>query len=316
MVELINEIVAKIPELSICESRIILEKNKALAFFSQRGDRVAGVSVMSALCQSAVESFKMGDIKAGVTLLEKLISAQGDCVEAHLAWARALMPGADYIEILNLLLDFLEPRNYIEIGVEFGTTLKLVKPPIKAIGIDPAPQIEGSLAENISLYRSTSDDFFAGNDLTTILGAPFDIAFIDGLHIFEQVLRDFINFEKYAGPDSLILIHDCLPLDSQTASRTRETQFWSGDVWKIVPCLKRERPDLSLFTIPAYPTGLCLIGGLDSSSNLLSKNYDLIVDRYLTLDYDAIEDKTEYFSLHANDWQKISRTLATIKKNG
>jgi len=33
MVELINDIVAKIPELSICESRIILEKNKALAFF-------------------------------------------------------------------------------------------------------------------------------------------------------------------------------------------------------------------------------------------------------------------------------------------
>ncbi|MCK5680414.1 methyltransferase domain-containing protein [bacterium] len=33
MVELINDIIAQIPKLSICESRLILEKNKALAFF-------------------------------------------------------------------------------------------------------------------------------------------------------------------------------------------------------------------------------------------------------------------------------------------
>lgn len=33
MVELINDLIARIPELSISESRIILEKNKALAFF-------------------------------------------------------------------------------------------------------------------------------------------------------------------------------------------------------------------------------------------------------------------------------------------
>ena len=270
---------------------------------------------MSALCQSAVETFKRGDLKAASTLLEEVIAAHGDCVEAHLAWARALMPGADYIDILVNLIDFMEPQSYVEIGVEFGTTLKLVKAPIRAIGIDPEPKIEGILADNISLYSTTSDDFFADNDLNSILGSLFDLAFIDGLHIFEQVLRDFINFEKYAGPDSLILIHDCLPLDSQTASRTRETQFWSGDVWKIVPCLKSERPDLSLFTIPAYPTGLCLVGGLDSSSNLLAENYDLIVDCYMDLEYDAIEDKAEYFSLHANDWQRISKTLSTIKSN-
>ncbi|MCK5681708.1 class I SAM-dependent methyltransferase [bacterium] len=33
MVELVSDIIIRIPELSICESRIILEKNKALAFF-------------------------------------------------------------------------------------------------------------------------------------------------------------------------------------------------------------------------------------------------------------------------------------------
>lgn len=277
---------------------------------------MAGVSDSQALCQLAVNSLEEGDLKTAVALFEKAVPKQGDCVEAHLAWARALMPGPDYIDILGYLHDLRQPKSYVEIGVEFGTTLTLVKPPTKVIGIDPAPQIEGSLAENISLYDCTSDDFFAGNDLNSLLESPFDLAFIDGLHFFEQVLRDFINLEKYAGPDSLILIHDCLPLDRRTASRTRTTQFWSGDVWKIVPCLKRERPDLSLFTIPAYPTGLCLVGGLDPGSELLGKNYELIVNRYLALEYDAIGDKAEYFSLLANAWQVISDAILATKNDG
>ncbi|MCK5680413.1 class I SAM-dependent methyltransferase [bacterium] len=275
---------------------------------------MVGVSDSSDLCRLAAEILKAGDLEAAATLFEKAVPVRGDCVEAHLGWARALMPGLDYIDILGRLLDFIEVKSYVEIGVEFGTTLKLVKPTTRAIGIDPAPQVESSLPENTSIYRCTSDNFFANNDLNYLLGSPFDLAFIDGLHVFEQVLRDFINLEKYAAPDSLVLIHDCLPLDCRTASRIRTTQFWSGDVWRIVPCLKRERPDLSLFTIPTYPAGLCLVGGLDAGSELLSKNYDLIVDRYLNLEYDTIKDKAEYFTLIDNNWQVIRDTISTTKK--
>jgi Methyltransferase domain len=39
------------------------------------------------------------------------------------------------------------------------------------------------------------------------------MAFIDGLHHFEQVLRDFINVEKRATSEGLIVIHDCIPFD-------------------------------------------------------------------------------------------------------
>lgn len=276
---------------------------------------MAGVKDSQALYNSAMQSLQAGDQEAALALFTRAVPETGDFVDAHLAWAKVVMPGPDYLEILKFLHDFLQPRNYVEIGVEFGTTLKLVSPQTIALGIDPAPQIEGRLHDNTSVYQQTSDDFFRNRDLDFLLGGSFAFAFVDGLHLFEQVLRDFINLEKYSSSDSLVVIHDCLPLDRRTASRTRTTQFWSGDVWKMVPCLKNERPDLNIATIPAYPTGLCLIRGLDSGSRLLEENYTAMVERYSRLEYDAIKDKADYFSLIINDWPSIKNFLADKKSD-
>jgi hypothetical protein len=40
----------------------------------------------------------------------------------------------------------------------------------------------------------TSDQFFGGSSPETVLGTSgFELAFIDGLHLFEQALRGFIH---------------------------------------------------------------------------------------------------------------------------
>lgn len=275
---------------------------------------MARVNESQTLYNSALQLLQAGDHEAALAIFAQAIPEEGDFVEAHLAWAEAVMPGPDYLGALKFIHNFLQPQNYVEIGVEFGTTLKLVSPRTRVLGIDPVPQVESDFAENVSVYQQTSDDFFASRDLSSLLGGPFVFAFIDGLHLFEQVLRDFMNLEKYSSPDSLVVIHDCLPLDRRTASRMRTTQFWSGDVWKIVPCLKNERPDLNIATIPAYPTGLCLINGLSSESRLLEENYTAIVERYVALEYDVIKDKTDYFSLIANDCSRIKDFLLHEKK--
>ena len=70
----------------------------------------------------------------------------------------------------------------------------------------------------------TSDEFFAEHDLRELLGGPVELAFIDGLHLFEQVLRDFVNLERCSTAHTVIILHDCLPArrgDGERASGPR-----------------------------------------------------------------------------------------------
>ena len=75
----------------------------------------------------------------------------------------------------------------------------------------------------------------------------------EGLRQYRTLLR----------PDSIILIHDTLPLDEVTQRPEREKGFYTGDVWKIVPCLRALRPDLEVFTIATPSSGLTVVAGLD-----------------------------------------------------
>src|SRR5207249_2239032 len=95
-------------------------------------------------------------------------------------------------------------------------------------------------------YRLTSDEFFARHDLGEILGRPVDFAFIDGWHLFEFALRDFMNLERFCTDRPLIALHDCLPRPREIAAREKTPQgiAWAGDVWKLILCLADFRPDL------------------------------------------------------------------------
>jgi hypothetical protein len=141
-------------------------------------------------------------------------------------------------------------------------------------------------------------------------GLPVDMAFIDGMHHFEFALRDFINIERLCTPDSVILIHDCYPLNRVTAGRERKTVFWSGDIWRLLLLLRKHRPDLEVRTIGASPTGLAMITRLDPDSRLLEERLDALTAEYLALDYAALEgDKDGALNLFPNDWGKILACL-------
>jgi hypothetical protein len=130
--------------------------------------------------------------------------------------------------------------------------------------------------------------------LTELLGGVLGLAFIDGLHLYEQVLRDFINLERYAGPGTVILLHDCLPLDEATASRERTTDFYCGDVWKAALVLRRHRPELEMITVRTAPTGLCIVRGLDADNTSLSEELPQIEETYTDLGLD-------YYSAHRDE---------------
>lgn len=230
---------------------------------------------------------------------------------AHLGLAKLSMPGDDYLVWLERLYSALIPETVLEIGIHLGASLALVSPPTIAIGIDPAPRVTHRLKTETRIFAETSDEFFTHCRTDRLLaGCPRSVAFVDGLHLYEQALRDFINLENCCGPRSVILFHDTVPLDDATQTRTRETDFHTGDVWKTIICLKHYRPDLHIFTIAAPPTGLTVVIGLDPTSRVLAEHYDEAVDRFLETPFSAVEGRLDdAVNMVPNDWTVVARRL-------
>jgi len=109
------------------------------------------------------------------------------------------------------------------------------------------------------------------------------MAFLDGMHEYEFLLRDFINVEKHCEKDSVVLMHDCLPSDEHVARRnpadmsladlSPHPDWWAGDVWKAAAIIRQLRPDLVMFGITTPPTGLIAITNLDPNSEVLQSQY-------------------------------------------
>jgi hypothetical protein len=190
----------------------------------------------------------------------------------------------DYIELLDALHLSLVPRSYVEIGVASGKSMSLALPGTLLVGIDPEPKVRHPISGSLRLFSETSDDFFARRSLREVIGGQaVDMAFIDGLHHFDVVLRDFRNLEAASASDSVILVHDCLPISVRNANRERETSIWAGDVWKAIIGLRKYRPDLTISVQDVAPTGLAIITGLKPASRVLFDQYEPMVEELTPL---------------------------------
>ena len=183
----------------------------------------------------------------------------------------------DKHQLLKKIHQALQPRSYLEIGVQTGRSLLLAACP--AIGVDPMPIVTKPLPDRITLIRTTSDLFFT-EQAAELIQTSVDMAFIDGMHLFEYALRDFMNVEKYANASTLVVIDDILPVHPAQALRNRRTCAWTGDIWKLLFILRRHRPDLSLLLLDAHPTGLLCVSGLNPASTELQAAYESIVGEW------------------------------------
>ncbi|ACL59206.1 class I SAM-dependent methyltransferase [Methylobacterium nodulans] len=182
--------------------------------------------------------------------------------------------GVSHYEFLERLHRWLNPRTYLEIGTLKGGTLRLASCP--TICIDPEFQLDVSSAANREVtlfYQKTSDRFFQDHSPSALLNGPVDLGFLDGLHEAETLLRDFANLEKHCRSNSVIAIHDCIPMDVGQTTRINNGGLWTGDVWKVVPILKEYRPDISIFVFDAHPTGLVCCTNLDHGNTILDGMY-------------------------------------------
>ena len=234
-----------------------------------------------------------------------------DLVQAHLGLSSLRMPGDNYLIWLERLHAALAPETYLEIGIARGQSLSYARPPTRVVGVDPEPTINAPLKAETHIFCETSDVFFAERRLAQLLNdRPLALAFIDGLHVFQQSLKDFMNVEGVCGPRSVVLIHDTVPLDEVTQRPDRQKQFYTGDVWKTVLCLKHYRPDLDIFTIATPPSGLTVVIGLDPSSRVLAEKYDEAVGRFIDASFSAVESVLEtMLNVIPNDWSMVQSRL-------
>lgn len=226
----------------------------------------------------------MSDTQAGASNLT-------NTEEKRNLWSIKAHSGARYMTVLRQFHTYLKPRTYLEIGVNEGASLNLAT--CASIAIDPKFDFKTPLLTNKEIclfYQMTSDDFFRRFDPNEIFGSKIDLAFLDGMHWFEFLLRDFVNVEKHCARNSVVVLHDCIPLDEHAGRRLQEDSslrefsdhksHWAGDVWKTVAILKKYRSDLRIVALDAPPTGLVCITNLNPSSNVLSERYFEIVREF------------------------------------
>jgi hypothetical protein len=188
------------------------------------------------------------------------------------------LPARTFLETAHRLL---RPRGYLETGVWMGNSLKLARCP--AIGIDPFPDIHVELGAHHRVHELTAEEFF---DEPAHLGdfPPVDLTYIDGLHLIENALLDFMNIEQIAHPGTVVVIDDVFPNHPVQALRQRSSKAWTGDVWKILPILREQRPDLVLLPVDTHPTGSLVVIGIDPESRHLWHHFDLLMS-FETVEY-------------------------------
>jgi len=236
-----------------------------------------------------------------------LAFAPGD-TEAYLGWARCRFPGPGYLSILERVHDEFAPPSYLEIGVFQGSSLRFAGPDTKAVGVDPSPDVDESIAARCEIIEETSGEFFRTRDVRALFGgsAP-SMVFIDGLHEFPTALADFAQVEANSDAGTVVVLHDMMPLDEVTQRAERVHTFYTGDVWKMLHCLAEARPSLSWFTVKTPPSGLTFVTGLDPTCTDLVDRYDELVDRFDSLSFDP--DRPTPGPLVENDWSEIAERL-------
>lgn len=141
-------------------------------------------------------------------------------------------------DIINFLLSSLNriDTTYLEIGVRFPEENFTKIQANTKYGVDPG--IENK--KNPVDFKLTSDDFFNQLRSGKILNPQFkfDVIFIDGLHLAEQVDRDIINSLQFINEDGFIVLHDCNPptefhaMESHNYKLSPAKGYWNGTTWK------------------------------------------------------------------------------------
>jgi tetratricopeptide (TPR) repeat protein len=202
-------------------------------------------------------------------------------------------------QVVQHVIDGIKGRAYLEIGLAEGYTFANTRIARK-VGVDPVPTAKlinqllnifnidyfsvctaGNplssdlkltattgqaitqlpVGESAELFFMTSDSFFKDKADALFQSEKIDVAFVDGLHTYEQTYRDVSNVLDHLNDNGVILMHDCNPPTCASAAPARSweeaekmnplgwNRMWCGDVWKSIIHLRAVRNDLNIFVL-------------------------------------------------------------------
>jgi hypothetical protein len=142
--------------------------------------------------------------------------------------------------------------------------------------VDPFLDDRSGQGEYLPINRMTSDEFF---ETTT---EKFDIIFVDGLHTFEQTLKDINNSLYHLNDNGIIVGHDMLPPSEwhQRDSNEVEGGEWNGTCWKAIAYLRTTNYTIDIKTIDT-DWGMSIIR--KGITNLYNKNFEEIDYNFYSL---------------------------------
>lgn len=162
--------------------------------------------------------------------------------------------------VIQSILDLYINPKYLEIGVEQGVTFHKLRAAMK-YAVDPQFNFDANNAAKVNsnsrYFEVSSDKFFVELNWDV----KFDVIFLDGLHTFDQTLRDLMNAAAHLANGGVIVIDDVMPVSfaSSIGSLTDLYAYrraipstdstWMGDVYKLVFFIANAMPSFSYASV-------------------------------------------------------------------
>jgi hypothetical protein len=155
-------------------------------------------------------------------------------------------------EVIQSVINLFTKPSYLEIGVDQGDTFHKVEATHK-VAVDPKfsfdPKQTSPNHPHCHYHEITSDQFFRN---FVAQHRIFDVIFLDGLHTFEQTLRDLLNSISYLEANGAIIIDDVRPISYSSSIKDQAEALvvkrlllqesdgaWMGDICRLLFLLKR-----------------------------------------------------------------------------
>lgn len=181
-------------------------------------------------------------------------------------------PILSHKDLLRFAARAISAGSYLEIGVRStADCFDHIDAP-KKIGVDPDPNSGAT-------HVMTSDAYFEQIQEDEV----FDLIFIDGSHVHDQVLRDGAHALAHLADGGIIMMHDCMP-----SQRGLEDPSFCGTAWRAFAKLREL----------IYVDAICC--DFDHGIGILKKRrnpHPVLVGDMNTLTYDDL-------LAHREDWMR------------